>query len=196
MLTVSTMRTGVSNTQPCALIVFVKLLRMDRMTPEQRHRCMAAIKGKDTRPELMVRRFLFACGFRYRLNVRRLPGRPDIVLRRFRTVIFVNGCFWHGHEACAHFVLPKTRTAFWKEKIERTRQRDACVVERLHVMGWHCITVWECQLCPQERERTLWSLVYTLSHIYMEHQRPRTLEADDVEALPLVADDAATYGKK
>ena len=82
----------------------------DTMTPEQRHRCMAAIRGKDTRPEMVVRRWLWAQGYRYRLHVRRLPGTPDIVLHRYHTVINVNGCFWHGHEGCPHFTLPKTRT--------------------------------------------------------------------------------------
>ena len=91
----------------------------DKLTPEQRHRCMASIRSKDTKPEMLVRRYLFARGFRYRVNVKRLPGTPDIVLRKYRTVIFINGCFWHGHEDCPYFVLPKTNTPFWKAKIER-----------------------------------------------------------------------------
>lgn len=97
---------------------------MDKLNKEQRHRCMSAIKGKDTKPELLVRKFLFSRGFRYRLNHPRLPGHPDIVLRRYRTVIFVNGCFWHGHQGCKYFVLPKTNVEFWNEKIERNRSRD------------------------------------------------------------------------
>ena len=97
---------------------------MDKMTAEQRHRCMAAIRSRDTRPEMVVRRYLHACGFRYRLNHPGLPGHPDIVLRKYRTVIFVNGCFWHGHEGCRHFRLPKTNTGFWRAKIERNKARD------------------------------------------------------------------------
>ena len=85
---------------------------MDKLTKEQRHRCMSAIKGRDTNPELLVRRFLFSRGIRYRLNHPRLPGHPDLVLRKYRTVIFVNGCFWHGHEGCRYYVLPKTNVEF------------------------------------------------------------------------------------
>ena len=140
---------------------------MDKMTKEQRHRCMASIRGKDTKPEKLVRKFLFSRGFRYRLNHPRLPGRPDIVLRRYRTVIFVNGCFWHGHEGCGCFVMPKTNTSFWQKKIERNRERDRETQLRLAQMGWHCITVWECQLKPAVRERTLASLALTLNRIFL-----------------------------
>ncbi len=140
---------------------------MDKLTPEQRHRVMAAIKGKNTKPEMLVRKFLFACGFRYRLNHPRLPGHPDVVLRKYRTVIFVNGCFWHGHEGCKYFVLPKTNTEFWKAKMARNSERDKEVQKSLAKMGWHCITVWECQLKPSVREKTLESLVYTLNLIHL-----------------------------
>ena len=88
----------------------------DRLTKEQRHKNMSAIHGKNTKPELLVRKFLFSRGFRYRLNHPRLPGHPDLVLRKYRTVIFVNGCFWHGHDGCKYFVLPKTNSEFWKDK--------------------------------------------------------------------------------
>ena len=111
----------------------------DRMTKEQRHKCMARIKGKDTKPEMIVRRYLHAHGYRYRINVRRLPGTPDIVLRRFRTVIFINGCFWHGHEGCRYFVMPKSNTPFWEKKIERNKQRDVEKRIQLRRMGWHTI---------------------------------------------------------
>ena len=97
---------------------------MDKLTKEQRHRCMSAIKGRNTKPELLVRKFLFSRGFRYRLNDPRLPGHPDLVLRKYRTVIFVNGCFWHGHQGYKYYVLPKTNTEFWKNKIERNRTRN------------------------------------------------------------------------
>ena len=89
----------------------------DRLTKEQRHKNMSAIRGKNTKPEIIVRKYLFSKGFRYRLNHARLPGHPDIVLRKYRTVIFVNGCFWHGHSGCKYFVLPKTNTEFWENKI-------------------------------------------------------------------------------
>lgn len=91
----------------------------DVMTPKQRSRCMAAVKGKDTKPEMIVRKYLFSRGMRFRIQVRKLPGNPDIVLPKYKTVIFVNGCFWHGHEGCKYFRLPKSNVEFWKEKIER-----------------------------------------------------------------------------
>lgn len=141
---------------------------MDKLTKEQRHHCMASIRGKNTRPEIMVRKFLFSRGFRYRLNHPRLPGHPDIVMRKYRTCIFVNGCFWHGHDNCRYFVLPKTNTEFWKTKIERNRARDIEEQRKLASMGWHCITVWECQLKPAVRKQTLESLVYTLNSIYLK----------------------------
>ena len=91
----------------------------DVMTPEQRSRCMAAVKGKDTKPEMIVRKYLFSRGMRFRVQVRKLPGTPDIVLPKYKTVIFVNGCFWHGHEDCKYFRLPKSNVEFWKVKIKR-----------------------------------------------------------------------------
>ena len=124
----------------------------DVMTPEQRHKCMARIRSKNTKPEIMVRKYLFARGFRYRKNVRRLPGTPDIVLRKYRTVIFVNGCFWHGHEGCRYSHLPKSNVEFWRNKIERNKKRDLRERVELRRMGWHVIQVWECQLKPKERE--------------------------------------------
>lgn len=91
----------------------------DVMTPKQRSRCMAAVKGKDTKPEMIVRKYLFSRGMRFRVQVRKLPGNPDIVLPKYKTVILVNGCFWHGHEDCKYFRLPKSNVEFWKEKIKR-----------------------------------------------------------------------------
>ena len=140
---------------------------MDLFSKEKRSKIMAAIHSKDTRPELIVRRFLFACGFRYRLNSPRLPGHPDLVLRKYRTCIIINRSFWHGHD-CPTFHLPKTTTAFWQAKIERNRTRDKEEQRALARMGWHCITVWECQLKPKVRQQTLQSLAYTLNKIYLE----------------------------
>ena len=97
---------------------------MDSQTPQQRHNNMAAIHGKDTKPEIIVRKYLWRHGFRYRLNHARLPGRPDVVLRMYRTCIFVNGCFWHGHENCRYYTVPKTRTEFWVNKVKRNQERD------------------------------------------------------------------------
>lgn len=118
----------------------------DRMTPRQRSRCMAAIKSRDTRPELAVRKFLFAQGMRFRVNNRRLPGSPDIVLPRYKTAIFVDGCFWHGHEGCRHAAMPKTNTRFWHDKITLNRARDYKVNIELRRMGWRVMRIWECEI--------------------------------------------------
>jgi len=107
---------------------------------------MSQIKGKDTKPELIVRKFLHSHGFRYRLHVKNLPGKPDIVLPKYRTVIFVNGCFWHGHENCQYFKLPKTRTKWWKSKIERTISNDYLKSNALKALGYNVITIWGCNL--------------------------------------------------
>lgn len=139
----------------------------DRMTKEQRHRCMSRIKGRDTKPEMLVRRYLHSRGYRYRVNVRRLPGTPDIVLRKYKTAIFINGCFWHGHEGCKHFVLPKSNSQFWQQKIERNKQRDIEKRIQLRLLGWHTIIIWECQLKPKQRYTTLQALEQTLNKIFL-----------------------------
>ncbi len=117
---------------------------------------MAAIKGKDTKPELIVRKYLFSRGLRFRVQVRKLPGTPDIVLPRYNTVIFVNGCFWHGHERCKYFRLTKSNVDFWKEKIERNIERDRESMQALLKLGWKVLRVWECELRNKaNREDTL-----------------------------------------
>ena len=127
----------------------------DRMTPEQRHDCMASIHSEDTRPEQAVRRELWHRGYRFRKCVRTLPGTPDIVLPKYRTCIFVNGCFWHGHKGCSKFVVPKTRTEFWVNKIARNQERDLVNIQRLESIGWSAITVWECELGKSGIENTM-----------------------------------------
>ena len=148
---------------------------MDKLSQEQRHKNMAAIHSKDTKPEMIVRKGLWRMGFRYRLNHKRLPGHPDLVLKKYRTCIFVNGCFWHGHNVditifentdCCK--IPKTNREFWIEKIRRNKERDIEEQKRLAEMGWHCITIWECELKPSKREATLKSLAYTLNKIWLD----------------------------
>jgi len=116
---------------------------------------MSRIKGKNTKPEMLVRKYLFAQGFRYRLNVKTLPGKPDIVLPKYKTVIFINGCFWHGHKGCKYFVLPKTRTEWWLNKIKDTQKRDRDAEIGLNVLGWKVITIWECELKEKTKIETL-----------------------------------------
>ena len=152
---------------------------MDTMSKKQRHNNMAAIHSKDTKPELIVRKYLFAHGFRYRLNLNRLPGHPDIVLRKYRTCIFVNGCFWHGHTDCRYFRLPTTNRKFWTDKIARNRTRDIRDQKRLADMGWHCITVWECGLRKDRRESTLESLAATLKQIHAEEHATALRDAGE-----------------
>lgn len=119
---------------------------------------MSRIKGKDTKPEMLVRKFLFSKGFRYRLHDKRLPGKPDIVLPKYKTVIFINGCFWHGHEGCKYFVVPKTRTEWWVGKIYGNKTNDLLNINSLIEFGWKAIILWECQLKPVNREETLLNL--------------------------------------
>jgi DNA mismatch endonuclease (patch repair protein) len=123
---------------------------------------MSRIKGKNTKPEMLVRKYLFAHGFRYRLNVKDLPGKPDIVLPKYKTVIFINGCFCHGHKGCKYFVVPKTRTEWWLNKIKGTQKRDREAEIELNVLGWKVITLWECELKPDRIEDTLNSLIENL----------------------------------
>ena len=135
------------------------ITEMDVHDKETRSYNMSRIKGKNTKPEELVRKFLFSQGFRYRKNDARLPGTPDIVLPKYKTVIFVNGCFWHGHSNCKYFVVPKTNTEFWLNKIETNRQRDAKKTSELQSLGWRVIVLWECQLKKNVVDETMQSLV-------------------------------------
>lgn len=131
------------------------------MTPEERSRCMAAIKGKDTKPELIVRKYLFSRGLRFRIQVGKLPGRPDIVLPKYKTVIFVNGCFWHGHEGCHYFRLPKSNVEFWERKISHNKARDISNTAVLEMMGWRVIRVWECNIRAVSTRETFLENLYS-----------------------------------
>ena len=131
----------------------------DKHTPEQRSYNMSRIKGKETKPEIILRKALFAKGFRYSLHSKKLPGKPDIVLRKYKTVIFVNGCFWHGHEGCRYFVIPKTRTDFWMKKITGTIGRDLKKNNELDDLGWKILTVWECELKKDKLEEIVENLI-------------------------------------
>ena len=148
---------------------------MDHLTPQQRSKNMAAIRSKDTKPELKLRRALWSLGFCYRINERNLPGKPDIVLPKYRTVVFIHGCFWHGHKVDVALLenskcckIPKSNHDFWVAKIQRNKERDIEEQHKLAAMGWHCITVWECELKPAKREETLDSIAFTLNHIWLQ----------------------------
>ena len=131
----------------------------DVHTPEVRSYNMSQIKGKNTKPEEIVRKTLFANGFRYRKNVVSLPGKPDIVLPKYHSCVFVNGCFWHKHENCKYFVWPKSNPDFWKNKIERNVERDKKNYALLTDAGWHVFIVWECELKGKKKIPTLDNLM-------------------------------------
>ena len=191
---------------------------MDKLSAQQRHNNMAAIRSKDTKPEMIVRRELWKRGFRYRLNHKRLPGHPDLVLRKYRTCIFVNGCFWHGHGVVLPQIadvrskmegegtncllplenskcckIPKTNREFWEAKIRRNKERDKVEQKKLAAMGWHCITVWECELKPSKREETLESIAFTLNHIWLQDHQAKVAsypkpEEEDMQ-MPMAAEE-------
>lgn len=160
----------------------------DVMTPEQRSSCMAAIRGKDTKPEMIVRKYLFSRGLRFRVQVRKLPGTPDIVLPKYKTAMFVNGCFWHGHEGCKYFRLPKSNAEFWKEKIERNIERDRESMQALLDLGWKVIRVWECELRNKANREEALNKIYT--RITSPAGSGYSFEESDV---PIAAEPKADY---
>ncbi len=188
----------------------------DTMTPEQRHRCMSHIRSKATKPELLVRQWLWSHGYRYRLNVKSVPGKPDIVLRPYRTAIFVNGCFWHGHgvreahneelrvkneeflqdSTCCK--IPQTNCSFWVEKIRRNQERDQRNYALLQDNGWQVIVVWECQLKPDKIERTMREVELALNNnllsLYKHTLHPYSTEED--EQLPQAAEEATPLQRR
>lgn len=134
---------------------------MDHLTPERRSWNMSQIKSSDTKLEIIVRKYLFSKGFRFRKNDKRYPGKPDIVLPKYKTVVFVNGCFWHMHKGCKQGRLPKSNIDFWREKLERNANNDAKHNQQLIEMGWKPITLWECEL-KRDFEGTMEKLVASL----------------------------------
>ncbi|UGU17950.1 DNA mismatch endonuclease Vsr [Sinomicrobium kalidii] len=123
---------------------------------------MSRIKGKDTKPEILVRKYLFSLGFRYRLHDKNFPGKPDLVFPKYRKVVFIHGCYWHGHEDCKYFVPPKTKTEWWLNKIGNNKKRDEQNISRIRDMGWLPIIIWECELKPGKRDKTFENLVEEL----------------------------------
>lgn len=135
---------------------------MDKFSQKKRSEIMAKISRKETKPEILVRKYLFSRGFRYRKNVKTLPGKPDIVLPKYKTVIFVNGCFWHGHKNCKKAALLTTNFNFWKEKIDKNIIRDRKNIHDLKKMGYNVIVVWQCSLTVKKRDETLEKLKESL----------------------------------
>ena len=189
----------------------------DKMTPAQRHYCMSRIHGKGTKPELKVRQWLWRHGYRYRLNVKSVPGKPDIVMRRYRTAIFVNGCFWHGH--FVHFgveslglrvesqlevesgvlkvdssqccKIPQTNREFWVNKIKRNQERDQRNYQMLHDNGWQVIVIWECQLTPKRIEETMLRVELLLNEHFLALHQPKPVPYQQQEEgeIPMAAEE-------
>lgn len=158
-------------------------------TSRQRSYNMSCIHSKDTKPEMVVRKWLWRHGYRYRLNHPGLPGKPDIVMRKYRTCIFVNGCFWHGHEGCRFFRMPRTNAEFWEKKIRRNKERDKETCRKLASMGWHSITVWECELKTSRRGRTLESLAFTLNKIFLKDRQETRYGKPEEDGLMMAAEE-------
>lgn len=131
---------------------------MDKVSKETRSYNMSQIKCKDTKPEIIVRSYLFSKGLRFRKNDKRYPGTPDIVLPKYNTIVFINGCFWHLHEGCKYAKMPKSNVDYWKKKLYRNKERDEANIKLLKSMGWNVITAWECQLKKDKKEKTLENL--------------------------------------
>lgn len=135
---------------------------MDNLSKDVRHYNMSHIRSKNSKPEEIVRKYLFAHGFRYRKNVKGLPGCPDIVLKKYGTVIFINGCFWHKHD-CGRFVWPISNEMYWRNKIERNVARDSQSYQQLKELGWKVLVVWECELKRAMRDKTLQKLIEAIN---------------------------------
>ena len=180
----------------------------DTMSPAQRHRCMSHIRSSNTKPEIKVRKWLWNHGYRYRLCVKSVPGKPDIVMRKYRTAIFVNGCFWHGHDiewkmengkwkiinsSCCK--IPQTNREFWVNKIRRNQERDRQNCQTLQDNGWQVIVVWECQLKPKQLETTMRQVEQRLLDNLIATLKPKRMlyKWPEEETLPLAAEPSAEY---
>ena len=190
---------------------------MDKLTPTQRHLCMSHIHSRDTKPELLVRRWLWSHGYRYRLNVKGVPGKPDIVMRPYHTAIFVNGCFWHGHEVAMPPVesgefrdesqwivesskcckIPQSNREFWVNKIRRNQERDKQNYRILIDNGWHVIVIWECQLKPSRIKETMLRVETMLCDYFLALHRPKMVLYPTTEdaPLPMAAENEYEYEK-
>lgn len=163
----------------------------DIFTPEKRSEVMSRIKGRNTKPEIAVRSMLHRLGYRFTVNGpknRRFPGRPDIVLPKHKVALFVHGCFWHGHEGCRDFRVPKSRTEFWENKISSNQSRDRRVIASLHLMGWKVVTIWACEMKTLSKKARLRMRLPALIEL-----KPTSCHIEKDEALPLVAEEKVRY---
>lgn len=169
---------------------------MDIFTPTERSAVMSKIRGKNTKPEIILRKALFARGFRYRLHDK-LPGKPDIVLKKYKTVIFVNGCFWHGHADCKYATQPKSNTEFWHNKILTNQRRDQLHTLQLEADGWNVLTIWECEIMHQKDLTSLLDRITENLKAQLQTQRKvrKSHYPTYKEAVRAVAEDAPEYGE-
>lgn len=172
---------------------------MDIWDKNKRSEVMSKIRSKNTKPEIILRKALFARGYRYRINCKKLPGKPDIVLSKYRTVIFVNGCFWHGHENCNISHIPKTNSSFWDDKIQRNKERDSINSSKIINLGWNVIVIWECQLNNKTKlEKTLKDIEEKIKmNASLQQKEIRIMIYDLVKAeVQSVAEEVIPYNKK
>lgn len=161
----------------------------DIKSKEERSKNMAAVKGKNTKPEMIVRKYLFLKGMRYRIHVKSLPGNPDIVLPKYKTVVFINGCFWHGHDACKYNRLPKSNIDFWESKIKNNKIRDILNESKLKEQGWRVIRIWECEI-RRVQDRNL-----SLERLYKQIVEPNTSYEVFDKPIQIAAEEIALYGE-
>lgn len=161
----------------------------DVLDPKQRSQRMSLIKWKDTKPEMVIRKYLFSKGLRYRLHNKKLPGKPDIVLKKYKTVVFINGCFWHGHKDCKYFKMPKSNEFFWEQKINRNRARDIANEFVLQTEGWKVIRIWECEL-KKVKDREI-----TLEKLYQEITSQPSIKINPEEQKLIAAEPEMPYGE-
>lgn len=161
----------------------------DIKSKEERGKNMAAIKGKDTKPEMIIRKYLFSNGLRFRVHVKKLAGSPDIVLPKYKTIIFVNGCFWHGHDGCKYSHLPKSNEFFWEQKIRRNKARDIANEYVLQTEGWRVIRIWECEI-RRVQDRNL-----SLERLYKQIVEPNTTYEVFDKPIQIAAEEISLYGE-
>lgn len=165
---------------------------MDIVSKEQRHYIMSRIRGKNTSLETIVRKYLFSRGLRYRLHDKKLPGNPDIIFKKYRTVIFINGCFWHQHFNCKYAHIPKTNREYWVKKLANNIKRDEENLKKYKEIGWNVIVVWECELKPSYRQTTLQRIYYEIIYSASPYNFNLNLEKS-IKHLELVSEDIEDY---
>ena len=161
----------------------------DVLSKEQRHQCMSNIRGKNTKPEIIVRKFLFSKGLRFRLHRKDLPGNTDIVLPKYKTVVFINGCFWYGHDGCKYYRLPKSNVEFWETKISNNKNRDALNEIKLKGLGWRVIRVLECEIKKVQDRK------HSLERLYKQIMGNPSRYDDNENPIQIAAEEEVEYGK-